>query len=147
MLIGYIQRDQSKVFIALPTSNNIMEIFEKTLPGGFSSINTRSASDTKMLMPNNKLIDYNKLNINESFKFFKRIYLKIIHRLKFNYYKKYERRHVILGSISSSNSIVLIIKLDFNQDSGGFSFVQSIGKGVAQILANIEFNDIDFSRY
>ena len=67
---GCIQRDQSKVLIALPTSNNIVEIFEKTLRGSFSSGNTRLAFATEMLMLNNTSSDYDKLNIDESFKYF-----------------------------------------------------------------------------
>ena len=53
-----------------PTSNNIVEIFEKTLRGSFSSGNTRLAFATEMLMLNNTSSDYNKLNIDESFKYF-----------------------------------------------------------------------------
>lgn len=47
-----------------------MEIFEKTLRGSFSSGNTRLAFATEMLMLNNTSNDYNKLNIDESFKYF-----------------------------------------------------------------------------
>ena len=35
-LSGCIQKEQSKVIVALPTNNSIMEIFEKTLTGGFA---------------------------------------------------------------------------------------------------------------
>ena len=39
-LSGCIQREQPKTILALPTNNSIMETFEKTLVGDFSSINT-----------------------------------------------------------------------------------------------------------
>ena len=40
-LSGCIQREQSKNILALPINNAQMEVFEKTLCGGFSSVNTR----------------------------------------------------------------------------------------------------------
>ena len=51
-LKGRIQSEQSKVILALPTDNSIMEIFEKTLTGGFTCVNTRFSFDCKLLMPN-----------------------------------------------------------------------------------------------
>ena len=41
-----------KVIIAWPISNKVVEVFEKTLPGGFSWINTRFSFDTELLLPN-----------------------------------------------------------------------------------------------
>ena len=51
-LSGCIVREMSKVIIALPTSNEVVDIFEKTLTGGFSCVNTRLAFDTEILLPN-----------------------------------------------------------------------------------------------
>ena len=51
-LSGSIERDLSKVIIALPTSNETVDIFEQTLTGGFSCVNTRLAFDTEILLPN-----------------------------------------------------------------------------------------------
>ena len=51
-LIGCIQREQSKIILALQTDNNQMETFEKTLSGGFSCVNTRLSFDSKILMRN-----------------------------------------------------------------------------------------------
>ena len=45
-LSGCIQRDLSKVIIALPTSSSMVEIFEKTLTVAFSGMDTRLAFDT-----------------------------------------------------------------------------------------------------
>ena len=42
----------SKVIIALPTSNEFINLFEQTLTEGFSCVNTRLAFDTEILLPN-----------------------------------------------------------------------------------------------
>ena len=52
-LSGCIEREMSKVIIALPTSNEYINLFEQTLTGGFSCVNTRLAFDTEILLPNN----------------------------------------------------------------------------------------------
>ena len=49
---GCIEREMSKVIIALPTSNEFVNIFEETLTGAFSSVNTPLAFDTQILLPN-----------------------------------------------------------------------------------------------
>ena len=51
-LSGSIKRDLSKVIITLLTTNEIVDFFEQALTGGFSSVNTRLAFDTKILLPN-----------------------------------------------------------------------------------------------
>ena len=51
-LSGSIERALSKIIIALPITNKIVDIFEQTLTGGFSCINTWSAFDTEILLPN-----------------------------------------------------------------------------------------------
>ena len=58
-LSGYIQREQSKCILAPPTNNCHAEIFEKTLSGGFSCVNTRLSFDTELLMPNVIEKDFN----------------------------------------------------------------------------------------
>ena len=60
-LSGCIEREMSLVFIALPTSNEIIDIFEQTITRGFSSVNTGLAFDTEILLPN--LIDPKILKI------------------------------------------------------------------------------------
>ena len=49
---GYIEREMSKIILALPTKLDHVEIFEQTVTGGFSSVNTRLAFDTQILLPN-----------------------------------------------------------------------------------------------
>ena len=51
-LSGCIEREMSRVIIALPTSNEAVDIFEQTITGGFSWVNTKLAFDTKILLPN-----------------------------------------------------------------------------------------------
>ena len=46
-LSGCIQREKSKCILALPINNTQMEVFEKTICGGFSSVNTRLSSTLK----------------------------------------------------------------------------------------------------
>ena len=43
---GCIEREMSRVILALPTKLDHVEIFEQTVTGGFGSVNTRLASDT-----------------------------------------------------------------------------------------------------
>ena len=47
----YIEREMSKIILALPAKLNHVEIFEQTVTGGFSSVNTRLAFDTQILLP------------------------------------------------------------------------------------------------
>ena len=50
-LSGCIERELPKVIIALPTNPDHVEIFEKTVTGGFSCVNTRLAFDSQILLP------------------------------------------------------------------------------------------------
>ena len=51
-LSNCIERETYWVIIALPASNEVVDIFEQTITGGFSSVNTRLAFDTENLWPN-----------------------------------------------------------------------------------------------
>ena len=50
-LSGCIEREISKVIIAFPTTAEHLEIFEKTITGGFSCVNTRLAFVSAILLP------------------------------------------------------------------------------------------------
>ena len=91
-LSGCIQREKSKCILALPINSVQMEVFEKTVCGGFSSVNNRSSFDTEMLMPNLKASDYEKMNIDQSFKAYKRDDLKIVYSLKLNNEKTFSKK-------------------------------------------------------
>ena len=71
-----IEREKSKIILALPKNNMQMETFEKTVLGGFSCVNTGLSFDTEILMPNLKEGDYKRMNVDESFKAYKRDDLK-----------------------------------------------------------------------
>ena len=94
-LSGCIQREKSKCILALPINNTQMEIFEKTLCGGFSSVNTRLSFDTELLMPNLTKSDYQNMNIDQSFKAFKRDDLKVVYLLKLDDEKSFWKKRVI----------------------------------------------------
>ena len=47
-----IEREMSKVIIALPTKIKHVEIFEQTIIGGFICVNNRLAFDAQLLLPN-----------------------------------------------------------------------------------------------
>ena len=53
-LSGSIERDISKIIISLATNNEYLELFEKTLTGGFSCVNTWLPFDTEILLPHVK---------------------------------------------------------------------------------------------
>ena len=55
-----------------------METFEKTLSGGFSCVNTRLSFDSEILMPNLTKKGLQKMNIDQSFKTYKRDDSKLI---------------------------------------------------------------------
>ena len=51
---GCVHRDKSKCLIALPSDTEQVKLFERTLIGGFSCVNTRLAYDSQILLPKNE---------------------------------------------------------------------------------------------
>ena len=51
-LSGCIEREMSRVIIALPTSNEVADIFEQTITGGFSCVNNLLDFNTEIFLPN-----------------------------------------------------------------------------------------------
>ena len=90
-----IQREQSKVILVFPANNSVMEVFKKTLTGGFRCGNTRLSFDTQLLMPNLTESDCRKLNIDESFKTYKRDDPKLIYKIKVDNEDSFHDRHII----------------------------------------------------
>ena len=91
-LSGCVQRDQSKVLIALPTCYEHAEVFEKSLIGGFSCVNTRVGFDSEVLLPSYTKQEYSKMNIDQSFQAYKNQNYKIGYKLKMpwdTFYKDY----------------------------------------------------------
>ena len=97
-----------KVIFALPASSAYIEIFEKTLSGAFSCVNTRLGFDAEILLPNLTQLDFNKMNIDESIHAFKRDNLKVCYRSKLDGEKNYSEHRVITK----------ILKLDENNQYG-----------------------------
>ena len=92
-LSGCVQRDQSKVIISLPTNFKHAEIFEKTLIGGFTCVNTRIGFDAEVLLPNFEKKGYSNMNIDESFQAYKNQNYKVAYKIKLdNDPIDYERR-------------------------------------------------------
>ena len=87
----------SKVIIALPTSNESVEIFEQTITGGFSSVNTQLAFNTEILLPNalentdSEEVD----NLDNSDDLRKDYKYKICYKLKLDNEKEYTTKSVI----------------------------------------------------
>ena len=107
-LSGCIQRNQSKVIIALPTNYSHAEIFEKTLIGGFTCVNNRLGFDTEVLLPNFNKVDYSKMNIDESFQAYKNQNYKLGYNIKLDDDELSSQRRVISK----------IIKFDKNNQYG-----------------------------
>ena len=72
-----------------------MEIFEKILCGGCSSVNTRLSFDTEILMPNLTERNYHNMNIDQRFKAFKRDNSKVMYSLKLDDYKSFQKKRII----------------------------------------------------
>ena len=87
---GYIEREMSRIIIALPTKLDHVEIFEQTVTGGFSLVNTRLAFDTQILLPN--LSDSCNLENNPMNKDFN---YKVVYNFRING-RKAQKKHLLL---------------------------------------------------
>ena len=81
------------------TNKDVVEMFENTLTGGFICVNTGLGFDTEIILPNHLQVDFNKMNINESFKAFKKQDLKSAYKLKLDGENSYSDRRVISKSL------------------------------------------------
>ena len=89
-LNGCVQRNLSKVIIALPTKTEHAEVFERSLIGGYSCVNTRLGFDTEVLLPNLTQAEYAKMNIDQSFQAYKNQNFKTGYKLKIGDVEKYK---------------------------------------------------------
>ena len=103
-LSGCIEREMSRVIIALPTCNEAADIFEQTITRGFSLVNTTLAFDTEILPPN--IISNNEEEKTNEFK--KDCNHKICYNIRLNNEKEYSNKRVITK----------ILKLDENNQYG-----------------------------
>ena len=81
-LSGCIHQYLSKVIIFLPTKSEFVDVFEKTLIGGFSCVNTRLAFDTTILLPKSQSAN-RKRN------------LKLIHKIRNKENNNYEEKRLV----------------------------------------------------
>ena len=72
----------SKAILAFSTNKKVVQVFQKTLTGGFGGVNTRLALDTEILMPNISRAEFHKITIDKGFQVFKRQDLKVGDKLK-----------------------------------------------------------------
>ena len=107
-LSGCVQRNVSKVILALPTNYEHAEVFEKSLIGGFSCVNTRIGFDSEVLLPSFSKQEYTKMNIDQSFQAFKNQNYKLGYKLKMDKDEKYKDYRIISK----------IIKFDKNNQCG-----------------------------
>ena len=94
-LSGCIKREQTKSILAFLVNNTQVEVFVKTLCGGFSCVYTRFSFNTEILMPYLIERDYLNMSINQSFKAFKCDDLKVIYSLKLDKNYSFEKKRVI----------------------------------------------------
>ena len=89
LMSGCIEREMSKIILALPTKHDDVEIFEHTVTGGFSSVNIRLAFDSQILLSNlTNNIDLENSPMNKDFNY------KVAYNLKMKT-KKLKKERVI----------------------------------------------------
>ena len=98
-LSGCVQRDVSKVVIALPTCYEHAEVFEKSLIGGFSCVNTRIGFDSEVLLPSFSKPEFAKMNIDQSFKAYKNQNFKLGYKLKMPWDDRYRDYRIMFKII------------------------------------------------
>ena len=102
LMSGCIKREMSKIILSLPTKVEHVEIFEQTVMGGFSSVSTRLAFDSQILLSNlahDIKSEHNPMNKNFDF--------KIVYNLKIDGQKAQKK------GVSTK-----ILKLDENNQYG-----------------------------
>ena len=92
---GCTEREMSRIILALPTKLEHVEIFEETVTGGLSSVNTRLAFDTQILLRNLEYKDGLEKNpVNKNFNY-KVVYNLKLHKKgseKTRYHKNFKAR-------------------------------------------------------
>ena len=91
-LSGCIEREILPVIIALPTSNVVVGIFEQTITGGFSSVNTRLEFDTEILLQNLINQEKSEEKSEENQEFQKNYDYKICYNIRLNSEKEHSKQ-------------------------------------------------------
>ena len=123
VMSGWIEREMSKIILALPTKYDHVEIF---VIGGFSWVNTRLAFDSQILLPNlTDKIDLENNPLNKDFNY------KIVYNLKINIEKMKKR------------VITKILKLDENNQYGN-GMTKPLPTGCTKDNDNISWKTFSF---
>ena len=103
---GCVHSDKDKCCIALPTDAEHVRVFEKTLIGGFSCVNTRLAFDSEILLDNKNekvLFDFNLGGKMVT----KRISTKILKMDENNQYGQAMTKPLLYGCIKRQEKVLL----------------------------------------
>ena len=106
---GYVHHDKSKCLIALATDAKQVKLFERTLIGGFSSVNTRLAFEFQILLSKNEADDFTliydaKINNIKQKKGRKRITIKILKMDENNQYGNAMTKSLPYGCIKNGKT-------------------------------------------
>ena len=105
---GCVQRLKSKCCIALPTDAEIVRVFEKTLIGGYTCVNTRMAFDTDLLVNDPKT---EKVIFKAPTGELKRLSSKIIKMDENNQYGQAMTKPLPYGCIKRKDKILFLDEL------------------------------------
>ena len=122
---GCVHRDKSKCLIALPTEAEHFRVFEKTLIGRFSCVNTRLAFDSQILLSNKeneKLVFGLKINEKEQIE---RTSTKLLKMDENNQYGQAMTKPLAYGCIKKMETVPIL--LEFNKILDGISHEDTIG--------------------
>ena len=117
-----IKREMSKVIIALQTSNEVLDIFEQTITGGFSCVNNQLAFDSDIFLPNTKKKDD---DYRKDYDF------KVAYHIKLDYEKTQPKRN-----------ITKILKLNENNQYG-FGMTKLLPTGCIKVDPDISFKKLN----
>ena len=145
---GCIEREISKIILALPARVEHAEIFEQTVIGGFSSVNTILAFDSQILLPSLGFkddLEHNPMNKSFNYKIFynlrrndqklkKRVITKILKLDEKEQYGNGMTKPLPTGCIKDSDDVSWIT---FNKLLESVSFDDTIGH---LYIVDIEFD-------
>ena len=133
--MGCVQRLKSKCCITLPTDAEIVRIFEKTVMGGYSCVNTRMGFDTDLFLKDTK---NEKVLFKTADGQLKRFSSKIIKMDENNQYGMAMTRLLPCGRIKRKEKILNFEELD--QLLKSITLEDKIGH---IFTVDIEFSDIN----
>ena len=140
-LSGCVQRDLSKVIIALPTCYEHAEVFEKSLIGGFSCVNTRIGFDSKILLPSFSKNEYAKMNIDQSFKAYKNQDYKLGYKIKLDGDKTYKDYRIISKIIKYGENNQYGYAMTKPMPVGGIKDIQADWKTFNVLMDRVDLDD------